>query len=92
MPDLTRGASALGEGTRQIACARRNIQHLKTRPNCCLSNRKCLPQPVQPGRHQVIHYIVFSRYRMKNLGHLVRLVFFRNLLIAEMGLGHSENP
>jgi len=46
---------------------------------------EALPQPVHAAGHQVVHQVVLGGHGVEHLGHLLRLLAFRHVLVAEMG-------
>ena len=78
-------ADALGEGARQVAAAAGDVEHPAAFPDAALFDGEVLPQPVQPGRHQIVHQVVALRHGMKHFRDLFRFLRFLDGLETEMG-------
>mmetsp|Transcript_50958 Transcript_50958/g.119475 ORF Transcript_50958/g.119475 Transcript_50958/m.119475 type:complete len:360 (-) Transcript_50958:1906-2985(-) len=83
-------AHLAGEGARQVAGAASDVERALARLEVGHLHRVGLPGPVQAGRHQVIHQVVFGRDRVEHAAHPAGLLALVDLLEAEMGLGHRE--
>ena len=60
------GADARGEQPREIAGAAGEIEHARAGAHAATLDGEALPQPVQAGRHQVVHQVVACRATESN--------------------------
>jgi len=83
-------AHALREGTRQVARARRHVQHAVAFAHVGHRHGIGLPGPVQPGGHQVVHHVVARGDGIEHPAHARGLLVLVDGLESEVGAGHEE--
>ena len=74
-----------GERQRQIAGAACNVQNLVALFELGHLQRVGFPHTVQACRHQVVHDVVFGRYRIKNTPDMLGFFLLIDGFEAEMG-------
>lgn len=71
----------------QVAGAAGDVEHAVPAAHAGQLDGEALPQAMDATGHQVVHQVVLGCHRVKYLGDLLRLLAFRNVLVAEVGGG-----
>lgn len=71
----------------RVAGAAGDVEHAVPAAHAGQLDGEALPQAMDATGHQVVHQVVLGCHRVKYLGDLLRLLAFRNVLVAEVGGG-----
>ena len=82
--NLTGFADQAGKFDGQITSATGQVQHLVARANAGQFDGHALENAMTAHGNQVVHHIVFARYRAEYAGHLLLFFLPRYLLVAEV--------
>ncbi len=82
--DAALGTDLLRECAREVAGTAGKIEHNVAGSHAGLVDRVTLPEPMQTGRHQVVHDVVAGRDGVEDTANLVRLFLGRDGLVPEV--------
>ena len=71
----------------QVAGTAGDIQHAVAAAHARQLDGKALPQAVHAAGQHVVHQVVLGGHRVEHFGDFLRLLAFRDVLVAEMGGG-----